>query len=67
MSWSAATDNAGTGLKAYSIWRNDIRGASILTNIGAARTWFDDTIYVKSSTTMSYYVVVLDNAGNLAN
>jgi hypothetical protein len=65
MSWSAAMDNSGTGLKAYSIWRNDIGGA-ILTNIGAARTWFDDTIYVKSSTTMSYYFVVLDNAGNLA-
>jgi hypothetical protein len=63
LSWSAATDNSGTGLKAYSIWRND-SGVNTVTSIGATRTWFDDTMYVKSATTMSYYVVALDNAGN---
>jgi hypothetical protein len=63
LSWGPATDNSGTGLKAYSIWRND-SGMNTVTGIGAARTWFDDTMYVKSATTMSYYVVALDNAGN---
>src|SRR6266446_6302547 len=63
LSWGAAIDNSGTGLKAYSIWRSD-SGINTLTSIGAARTWFDDTMRVKSSTTMSYYVVALDNAGN---
>src|SRR5438128_5659322 len=63
LSWSAPTDNSGTGLKAYSIWRND-SGVNTVTSIGAGRTWFDDTRRVKSSTAMSYYVVALDNAGN---
>lgn len=63
LAWRPAIDNSGTGLKAYSIWRND-SGVNTLTSIGAARTWFDDTMRVKSSTTMSYYVVALDNAGN---
>src|SRR5713226_1317690 len=58
LSWSAATDNSGTGLKAYSIWRSN-DGVNTVTSIGGARTWFDDTIYVKSSDTMSYYVVAL--------
>src|SRR5207245_1995063 len=64
LSWSAAIDNSGTGLNAYSIWRNDNSGVPTITNIGTARTWFDDTMYVKSSTTQSYYVVAQDNAGN---
>ena len=63
LSWGAAIDNSGTGLKAYSIWRTD-NGVNSVTSIGAARTWFDDTVWVKSSTTMSYYVVAVDNAGN---
>src|SRR5207245_533046 len=63
LSWGAAVDNSGTGLKAYSIWRTD-NGVNTLTSIGAARTWFDDTVWVKSATTMSYYVVAVDNAGN---
>ncbi|HEV2493972.1 MAG TPA: Ig-like domain-containing protein [Terriglobia bacterium] len=63
LSWDAAIDNSGTGLKAYSIWRND-NGMNTVTNIGAARTWFDDTMQVKSSATMSYYVLAMDNAGN---
>src|SRR5947199_8907970 len=56
LSWDAAIDNSGTGLKAYSIWRTD-NGVNTVTSIGAARTWFDDTMRVNSSTTMSYYVV----------
>src|SRR5437899_1377446 len=59
LSWGAAIDNSGTGLKAYSIWRTD-NGVNSVTSIGAARTWFDDTVWVKSSTTMSYYVMALD-------
>src|SRR5712692_6161722 len=63
LSWSPAIDNSGTGLKAYTIWRSN-DGVNTVTSIGAARAWFDDTIYVKSSDTMSYYVVAVDNAGN---
>ena len=63
LSWDAAIDNSGTGLKAYSIWRTD-NGVNTVSSIGAARTWFDDTMRVNSSTTMSYYVVALDNSGN---
>src|SRR5438128_6140874 len=63
LSWSAAIDTSGTGLKAYSIWRSD-SGVNTLTSIGATRTWFDDTMRVKSSTAMSYYVVAIDNTGN---
>ncbi|PYV64837.1 MAG: hypothetical protein DMG97_33780, partial [Acidobacteria bacterium] len=63
LSWNASTDNSGTGLKAYSIWRSD-SGVNTLTSIGATRTWFDDTMRVKSSTAMSYYVVAIDNTGN---
>src|SRR6266581_1864940 len=63
LSWSPAIDNSGTGLKAYTIWRSN-DGVNTVTSIGAARAWFDDTVYVKSSDTMSYYVVAVDNAGN---
>src|SRR6185295_3601777 len=34
------------------------------TAIGAVRTTFSDTNYVKSSTTLTYSVVAQDNAGN---
>jgi len=63
LTWSPAIDNSGTGLKAYSIWRSN-DGVNTVTSIGAARVWFDDTMYVRSSDTMSYYVVAVDNAGN---
>src|SRR5713101_7977120 len=64
LSWGASADNVGgSGLKAYSIWRSD-NGVNTVTSTGASRAWFDDTIYVKSSGTMSYYVVAVDNAGN---
>lgn len=63
LSWTPAVDNSGTGLKAYTIWRNN-DGVNTVTSIGATRAWFDDTMYVKSSDTMSYYVVAVDNAGN---
>src|SRR5437899_41717 len=60
LSWSAPTDNSGTGLKAYSISRSD----GVNTSIGASRTSFSDTNYVRSSTTLTYTVVAQDNAGN---
>ncbi len=63
LSWNAATDElGGSGLKAYVIHRDDGVNSSIA--IGAVRTAFSDTNYVKSSTTLSYYVVATDNAGN---
>jgi hypothetical protein len=63
LSWNAATDEAGgSGLKAYIIDRND--GVITTIAIGAVRTTFSDTNYVKSSTTQTYYVVAQDNAGN---
>ncbi len=60
LSWGASTDSGGSGLKAYTIYRND----GVNTAIGAARTAFSDTNYVRSSTTLTYYVVAQDNAGN---
>src|SRR5712671_3162002 len=67
LSWGASTDNVGgSGLKAYSIWRSD-SGVNTITSIGAARTSFSDTVYVKSSTSLIYYVVAQDNAGNISS
>src|SRR5437867_1859352 len=64
LSWGASTDEVGgSGLMAYSIWRSD-GGVNTVTTIGAARTTFSDTNYVKSSTTMTYYVVAIDGAEN---
>jgi hypothetical protein len=60
LSWSASTDTGGSGLKAYVINRSD----GVNTTIGAARTTFSDTNYVKSSTALSYYVLAQDGAGN---
>jgi len=60
LSWSPAVDNSGTGLKAYTVTRSD----NVDTSIGASRTAFSDTNYVKSSNTLTYYVIALDNAGN---
>src|SRR5713101_2649748 len=61
LSWGASADNVGgSGLKAYSIYRND----GVNTAIGAARTTFSDTNWVRSSTTLTYSVVAQDNAGN---
>jgi hypothetical protein len=63
LTWSSAVDNSGTGLKAYTVTRND----NVNTSIGAARTTFSDTNYVKSSTTITYYITALDNAGNTSS
>src|SRR6266705_1087783 len=61
LSWGASTDNVGgSGMKAYIIYRND----GVNTSIGAARTAFSDTNWVRSATTLTYYVVAQDNAGN---
>src|SRR5712692_9776527 len=61
LSWGASTDNVGgSGLKAYFINRSD----GVNTVIGAARTTFSDTNWVRSSTALTYYLVAQDNAGN---
>jgi hypothetical protein len=61
LSWGASTDNAGgSGLYSYTVYRSD----GVNSNIGASRTWFDDTNFVKSSSTLTYYVVATDYAGN---
>lgn len=61
LSWGASTDNVGgSGLKAYFINRSD----GVNTVIGAARTTFSDTNWVRSSTALTYAVVAQDNAGN---
>src|SRR5260370_40920258 len=60
LSWTPAVDNSGTGLRAYTVTRND----NVNTSIGASRTAFSDTNYVKSSNTITYSVTALDNAGN---
>jgi len=61
LAWGASTDNVGgSGLKAYTIYRNE----SVNTSIGAVRTAFSDTNWVRSATTLTYYVVAQDNAGN---
>ena len=63
LSWNASTDEVGgSGLKAYIINRND--GVLTTVAIGAVRTTFSDTNYVKSSTTLTYYVIAQENAGN---
>jgi hypothetical protein len=61
LSWGASVDNTGgSGLKAYIINRSD----GVNTSIGVGRTIFSDTNYLKSSTTLTYYVVAMDSAGN---
>src|SRR5712691_3645785 len=63
LAWGASTDNVGgSGMKAYLIFRND----GVNTTIGAARTAFSDTSWVRSATTLTYYVVAQDNAGNIS-
>jgi hypothetical protein len=60
LSWGASTDTGGSGLRAYTIYRTD----GVNTSIGAVRTTFSDTNFVRSATTLTYYVVAQDNAGN---
>src|SRR5258706_6827197 len=61
LSWGASTDNVGgSGLKAYTIYRTD----GVNTSIGAVRTSFSDTNWVRAATTLTYYVVAQDNAAN---
>src|SRR5215831_15965090 len=60
LSWTAATDNSGTGLKSYTVLRNG--GPN--TTIGAMSTTFSDANWTKSSSTYTYQITVTDNAGN---
>ncbi len=69
LSWSASNDEVGgSGLKGYIITRIDPTGEpahySTEVVIGAGRTTFSDTNYVRSSATLTYTVAALDNAGN---
>lgn len=61
LSWTASVDETGgSGLYSYAINRSD----GVNPTIGAAHSWYDDTNFVKASTTITYYVVAKDNAGN---
>jgi len=67
LSWNATTDNTGgSGLKAYTINRYDAAGVNTPISIGATRMTFSDTNWVKSSSTMTYTVTAMDNAGNVS-
>jgi len=60
LSWVPATDLNGSGVQAYTFYRNGYQGISI----AADRSWFSDTDNVQSGTTYSYYLVTFDFAGN---
>jgi hypothetical protein len=65
LTWSASVDEpGGSGLKAYTITRVDQDSGGSVISIGAARTSFSDTNYVRASRTMTYSVTAIDHAGN---
>src|SRR5713101_590201 len=67
LSWGASVDNTGgSGLKAYTINRYDSAGVNTPISIGATRVSFSDTNWVKSSSTVTYTVTAMDNAGNVS-
>jgi chitodextrinase len=59
LSWAASTDN--TGIKTYSIYRNN----QLIDIVNSPSTTFVDT-GLKASTTYSYYVKASDAYGNLS-
>lgn len=62
LSWQPSTDNAGgSGLKGYEVYRNG--GATPVAFVTAPGTSFKDT-GLQASTTYSYAVSAVDNAGN---
>lgn len=65
LTWTAASDEpGGSGLKGYTISRAENGYVTNTITIGALRTSFSDTNHVKASTTVTYDVTALDNAGN---
>lgn len=65
LSWNASTDNVGgSGMYGYTINRYDSAGVNTAMAIGAVRTTYSDTNWVKSSSTVTYTVVAVDSAGN---
>jgi chitodextrinase len=60
LSWTASTDTGGSGLSGYRIYRG---GTQIGTSTGT--TYTDAT--VAASTTYSYTVASVDNAGNVSS
>ena len=59
LSWNASTDSGGSGLKGYNIYRN----GSFLKQVLAPVTSTSDT-GLAASTSYSYTVSAVDNAGN---
>ncbi len=61
LTWNAVSDESGgSGMRAYVISRSD--GETV--PIGSGRTWFADTIYVKSGVSYGYKIAARDAAGN---
>ena len=62
LSWSGSSDLDGSGVEAYTLFRNNHPYGGI--TIAADRAWFDDTDDVRAETIYSYYLVAQDFAGN---
>jgi chitodextrinase len=61
VSWTASTDTGGSGLKGYNIYRNGVYWKQVL----APATTTSDTGR-SASTTYTYKVAAVDNAGNVS-
>jgi fibronectin type 3 domain-containing protein len=59
LSWNAATDTGGSGLKGYNVYRN----GAFLKQVAAPATGTTDS-GLAASTTYTYRVSAVDNAGN---
>jgi len=62
LSWVNSTDLDGSGVEAYTLYRNEYPYFEI--SFAADRAWFDDTDNVKSETTYTYSLKAHDFAGN---
>jgi PKD repeat protein len=57
--WTAVTDTGGSGLAGYNVYRN----GAFVHRVNAPATTYADTV-LAASTTYSYQVSAIDNAGN---
>jgi fibronectin type 3 domain-containing protein len=64
LSWDISTDLNGSGVKSYTLYRNNYPFGSI--SFAAIRNWFVDTDNVKAETTFTYYLEAQDFAGNVS-